>query len=178
MESKRLFRTQDIPLIGIFSALWIVLNLFVAPLSFALTGLPVIHDFLVFFVLLLVAWLTGRLGAASFVGLIGSAIALLAGGPPPIIGFAACSIVFDATLILNHHRLTANRLSVAITATATFVAAYVAANINGLLVLGLPPAFSTTIWSALNLAGAALSLIVTFPIIATLERAKIRQIKS
>jgi hypothetical protein len=42
---KKRFKTQDIALISIFSALWIALNLAVAPLSFALTGLSAIHDF-------------------------------------------------------------------------------------------------------------------------------------
>ncbi len=178
LNNKKRFKTQDIALISIFSALWIALNLVVAPLSFALTGLPVIHDFLVFFVLLLVVWATGKFGAASFVGVVGSVIVLLAGGPLPMVGFAACSILFDLILILNHHKLTTKRFSIAIAAIATVVSAYVAGNINGLLILGLPLAFSTTIWSGENLAGAVLSLIIAFPIIGLLEKSKVQQIKS
>ncbi len=143
-----------------------------------MTGLPVIHVFLVFLVLLLVAWTTGEFGAASLVGLIGSAIVLLAGGPLPMFGFAAGSILFDSILILNHHKLAAKRSSITIAAVATVVSAYVAGNINGLFIMSLPLAFSATIWSGENLVGAALSLIIAFPIIGFLERAKVRQIKS
>jgi hypothetical protein len=178
LSSKKRFRTNDIALISIFSALWIALNLIVAPLSFALTGLPVIHVFLVFLVLLLVAWTIGKFGAASFVGVIASAIVLLAGGPLPMVGFAVCSVIFDSILILNHHKLTAKRLSVAIAATATILSAYVAGNINGLFIMQLPLVFSTTVWSGENLAGAVLSLIVAFPIMRLLEKAKVKQIKS
>ncbi len=177
-NNRKHFRTQDVALISIFSALWIALNLVVAPLSFVLTGLPVIHDFLVFFVLMLVVWATGKFGAATFVGVVGSVIVLLAGGPLPMIGFAACSILFDLVLTLNHHKLTTKFFSLAIAATATVASSYVAANVTGLIVLGLPLAFSTTVWSAENLAGAVLSLIVAFPIIGLLEKSKVQQIKS
>jgi hypothetical protein len=169
---------MDVALISIFSALWIALNLVVAPLSFALTGLPVIHVFLVFFVLLLVVWAIGKFGAASFVGVIASAIVLLAGGPLPMVGFAASSILFDAILTLAHHKLTTNPSSMAIAAAAVVISAYVAGNINGLYIIGLPLAFSATIWSGENLAGAVLSFVIAFPIIRLLEKAKVQQIKS
>jgi hypothetical protein len=178
LNDKKRFKTQDITLISIFSALWIALNLVVAPLSFALTGLPVIHDFLVFFVLLLVVWATGKFGAASFVGVVGSIIVLFAGGPLPMVGFAACSILFDLILILNHHKLTTKRLSIVTAVMATIVSAYVAGNINGLVILGLPLALSTTVWSGENLVGAVLSLIIAFPIIGLLEKSKVQQIKT
>jgi hypothetical protein len=177
MSNNRYFRIQDIPLIGIFSALWVILNFFVAPISFALTGLPTIHVLIVFFVLLLVVWMTGRFGSASFVGLIGSAIVLLLGGPPPMIGFAAASVIFDVLLVLSHHKLS-TKLNMVVAALATVVSSYVAANINGLLVIGLPTVFSLTVWSALNLAGAILSLMIALPAIGYMERAKIKQIKN
>ena len=171
------FKTKDIAQVSIFSALWIALNLFVAPLSFALTGLPIIHDFLVFFVLLLVVWATGKFGAASFVGVVGSAIVLLAGGPLPMVGFAVCSVLFDLIFVLNHHKVTINRFSVAIASIAAVASAYVAANLTGLLILNLPWAFSSTVWSAENLIGAALSLIVAFPIIGLLKEQRLGKSK-
>jgi len=178
LNDKKRFNTRNIALISIFGALWIALNLVAAPISFSLTGLPVIHVFLVYFVLLLVVWATGEFGAASFVGLVGSAIVLLAGGPLPMFGFAAGSVLFDSILILNHHILTTKNSSIAIAVIATIVSSYVAGNINGLLILNLPLAFSATIWSGENLAGATLSLIVALPTINFLEKAKIRQIIS
>jgi hypothetical protein len=178
LNDKRYFATQDTALISIFSALWIALNLVVAPISFSLTGLPVIHDFLVFFTLLIAVWTTGKFGVASFVGLVGSAVVLLAGGPLPMIGFAASSIVFDLILLANHHKLIAKSFSIIITSTATVVAAYIAGNINGLLIIRLPLDFSATVWSGWNLAGAIFSLIMAFPIMSLLEKAKIQQIRS
>ena len=178
MNTKKLFKTQDLALISVFSALWIGLNLVVAPLSFILTGLPVIHDFLVFFLLLIVVWATGKFGAASFVGVVGSIIVLFAGGPPPMVGFAACAILFDFILILNHHKLTTKLFSIVTAVMATVLSAYVAANINGLIILGFQTAFSATVWSAENLVGAVLSLVVAWPIIGLLERSKVQQIKT
>jgi hypothetical protein len=61
---------------------------------------------------------------------------------------------------------------------ATVVSAYVAGNINGLVILGLPLVFSTTVWSGENLVGAVLSLIIAFPIIGLLEKSKVQQIKT
>ncbi len=72
MSNKTHFKTVDIALISIFSALWIALNYYAAPLSFQLLHLPVGHGIIVFFTLLLATWATGKYGAASAVGIIGS----------------------------------------------------------------------------------------------------------
>ncbi len=89
-QTKKNRFTVNIALISIFSALWVALNLTVAPLGFSLFGLPVVHSVIIFFMLLLVTWATGQYGAASAVGIIGSAIVLLAGGRLPVLGFAVC----------------------------------------------------------------------------------------
>ena len=76
---KTYFATVDVALTGVFCALWIVLNLTLGPLSFSLLGLPILHDFGVFFTLLLVAWVTGRFGTSLMAGIIGSIFAILLG---------------------------------------------------------------------------------------------------
>ena len=91
--NKNTLPTANIALISIFSALWVALNLTVAPLGFSLFGLPVIHSVIIFFMLLLVTWATGQYGAASAVGIIGSAIVLLAGGPLPFLALPYASLL-------------------------------------------------------------------------------------
>ena len=106
IESKTRNRfSVNIALVSIFSALWVVLNLTVAPLSFALFHLPVIHSLIIFFMLFLVSWVTSQYGAASAVGVIGSVIVVLAGGPLPVLGFIPAALMFDLLLLVNHHKI-------------------------------------------------------------------------
>src|SRR5665647_1907999 len=95
---KTRFATTNIALIAIFSALWVALNLTVAPLGFTLTHLPTIHSAIIFVTLLLVAWTTGQYGVASLVGIIGSVIVVLAGGPLPVLGLPFWHLLFVRTL--------------------------------------------------------------------------------
>ncbi len=74
MTSKKHFTTVDIALASVFCALWVVLNLTVAPISFRLLGLPIVHDLITFFIFLIVAWATGKFGTTSFVGIVGATI--------------------------------------------------------------------------------------------------------
>jgi hypothetical protein len=60
------------------SELWVVLNLTVAPLGFALLHLHVIHSLIIFFMLVLVTSVMGQYGVASVVSIIGSAIVVFA----------------------------------------------------------------------------------------------------
>lgn len=123
---KDLFWTVDIALTGVFCALWTALNLTPGPLSFQLRGLPILHDFGVFFTLLLVAWVTGRFGTSLLAGIIGSIFAILLGGPSLIICFAASAVVFDVLMFVNHHRIRIARYNLVTTAIVTLVSAYFA----------------------------------------------------
>jgi hypothetical protein len=177
MTEKR-FTTQDIALISIFSALWIALNYYIAPLSFQLLHLPVGHGILVFFTLLLVAWATGKYGAASAVGIIGSSIVLLAGGPLPVLSFAATSLLFDVILTASHHKLKIKPYNVGIAVLATAIAAYTAGAITGIFILNQPLQFATTVWSGWTLLGGIFGAAITFPIIGMLEKANVKKIKT
>ena len=79
MSAKTYFGVVDVALIGVFCAVWAVLNLTLEPLSFSLLHLPVLHDFAAYFTLLLVTWAAGKSGTASMVGIIGSAVAIFLG---------------------------------------------------------------------------------------------------
>jgi hypothetical protein len=177
MTEKR-FTTQDIALIGIFSALWVVLNYYVAPLSFQLFHLPVGHGILVFFTLLLVTWATGKFGAASAVGIIGSTIVLLAAGPLPVLSFAATSLLFDLIMTASHHRLEMKPYNVGIAVLAIAISAYTAGIITGFFILNQPLQFAATVWGGWTLLGGILGIAVTFPLIGVLEKADVKRIKT
>ncbi len=168
---------MNIALISIFSALWIALNLTVAPLGFRLLGLPIIHSVIIFLTLLLVVWATGQYGVASSVGIIGSIIVLLAGGPLPVLGFAAASIIFDGILVGNRHRLNLKPYSLAIAFLATIVCSYFAGVINGIFILNLGLATAVTIWGGWSIVGGIIGFAMALPIIGALERAHVKKVK-
>ena len=173
---KTYFKTVDIAFVAVFSALWIVLNLTLGPLSFQLLGLPILHDFGVFFTLLLVAWLTGRFGTSLMVGIIGSIITILLGGPPLILGFAAAAVIFDLLLTVNHHKIHASAKDLVAAASITVVSAYFAGAIIGVLFMGNGIQWALTVWGGWHLIGGVLTVAVTLPIIVGLEKANVRKL--
>lgn len=176
--TKTRFATTNIALIGIFSSLWVALNLTVAPLGFTLTHLPTIHSAIIFVTLLLVVWATGQYGAASLVGIIGSAIVVLAGGPLPILGFVPAAIIFDLFLLLSHHKVNLKAVNVGIAVLASLICACVAAIVNGLIILNLQLIFTLTVWAGWNILGAIIGFAIAFPIIVALEKAEVRKVKA
>ncbi len=178
MSSKTHFKTVDIALISVFSALWIALNYYLAPLSFQLLHLPVGHGIIVFVTLLLTAWATGKYGAASAVGMIGSIIVVLAGGALPVLSFAATALLFDIILIASHHQLKLKPYSIAIAVLATAVSAYLAGATTGIIILNQPAQFALTVWAGWTLLGGILGAAITLPIIGALEKANVKKIKS
>ncbi|MGE5575016.1 MAG: hypothetical protein ACM3UL_02675 [Ignavibacteria bacterium] len=174
---KTRFATTNIALIGIFSALWVALNLTVAPIGFTLTHLPTIHSAIIFVTLLLVAWATRQYGAASLVGVIGSAIVVLAGGPLPVLGFVPAALIFDLILFLSHHRVDLKPFDVGVSVLACIICGYVAAIVNGFFILSLQPAFALTVWGGWNILGAVIGFAIALPIVAALEKAEVRKVK-
>ncbi len=170
------FRTVDIAFIAVFSALYIVMNLTLGPLGFQLLGLPILHDFGIFFTLLLVAWITGRLGTSITVAFIGSPIAILLGAPPLIIGFSASAILFDVLLIANHHKIHNSVKGLIVPVIATIISAYVAGVIIGVLFMSNGIQWALTIWGGWHLVGGVLTIAITLPIIAALEKANVRRL--
>jgi len=177
MGNKYYFTSVDVALAGIFCALWIVMNLFLGPLSFSLTGLPVLHSFGIFFTLLLVAWITGRFGTSSMAGIIGSILAILLGAPVLIVCFSASAVVFDVMMFANHHKIRIARKSLAITAVATMLSAYLAGVLIIMFFQGGGLQYALTFWGVWTLFGGILALAITLPIIIALEKANVRKIK-
>ncbi len=178
MGGKTYFATVDVALTGVFCALWIALNLTLGPLSFQLLQLPILHDFGVFFTLLLVAWATGRFGTSLLAGIIGSIFTILLGGPPLIICFAASAVVFDVLMFVNHHRIRIARYNLATTAIVTLVSAYFAGALIGVFFTpGETFSWALTFWGGWHLVGGMMTVLITFPIIIALEKANVRKIK-
>lgn len=167
------FTTEDIALIAVFSALYATLSL-TAPISVTLLGLPIIHDFAVFFPLLLVTWTTAKFGTAMLTAAIGTAITLLLGAPAVMIAFAATAPLFDAIMLLSRHRLNPTKRNIATTILATSTSAYATGAIIGTLFLHRAPLWIFTFWSMAHLIGALITTAITLPIIAALHKANNR----
>lgn len=177
-QPKTRFSAVNIALISIFSALWIVFNFTVAPLGFQLTKLPLIHAVISFLTLLLATWATGQYGTASAVGMIGSTIVLIAGGPLPVLGFAAASLLFDVILLVNHHRLNLKPINIAVALMATAICGYFAGLLNGFLILNYQASFVLTFWGPWTVAGGIIGFAIAYPIVSALEKANVKQIKA
>ena len=172
--------TVDVALTGIFCALWIALNLTLAPLSVALlAGLPMLHDFAVFFTLLLATWATGRFGTSLLVGVIGSVLVVPLGGPPAIIMFcfAVSAVIFDLLMSANHHKIRISMYSLVVAAITTILSAYIAGVLIGILFMGNGFQWALTIWGGFHVVGGIITIAVTFPIILALEKANVRKIR-
>ena len=178
MSAKTYFEVADVALIGVFCALWAVLNLTLGPLSLSLLHLPVLHDFAAFFTLLLVAWVTGKFGTASMAGIIGSAVAIFLGGPPLIVGFAASAVVFDLLIFAIHHRIRSTTHSMLVTVFATLLSAYCAGVIIGVFFAPNTFLWALTFWGVWHMVGGIVTLVVTLPIIVALEKAGVRRFKN
>lgn len=177
MNYKVHLTVVDIALTSVFCALWIALNLTLGPLSFQLLQLPILHDFGVFFTLLLVAWVTGRFGTSLLAGIIGSIVAILLGGPPLILGFAASAVVFDVLMSASHHKIRIALFNLAIATIATMLSAYFAGVLIGVFFMGNGLQWALTFWGGWHLIGGILTVAVTLPIIIALEKASVRKIK-
>jgi hypothetical protein len=167
----------DIALMAVFCALFAVLNLTLGPLSFQLLQLPVLHDFAAFFPLLIIAWAVGRFGASSFVGIIGSIIAIFWGGPPLIICFAASAVIFDLLMSANRHAVRISIFSFTVVAISTMLSAYLAGVFIGIFFTpNQTLQWAMTFWGGWHLVGGIVTLVITFPVILALENAGVRKI--
>ncbi|MGD0160015.1 MAG: hypothetical protein ABSB89_06930 [Candidatus Bathyarchaeia archaeon] len=175
--NKYYFTSLDVALTGMFCALWIAVNLILGPLSFSLTGLPVLHAFGIFFTLLLVAWVTGTFGTSTMAAIIGTIFAILLGAPYLILCFLGSAVVFDLLMLSNHHKIRITKSSLAITAIATMVSSYLAGVLIIIFFMGGGLLYGLTFWGVWTLIGGTLALVITMPIIIALEKANVRKIK-
>lgn len=177
MDKKSHFRTFDVALVSVFCALWVVLNYFLGPLSFQLLGLPVLHDFAVFFTLLLVTWMTGRFGTSFLVGIVGSPVAVLLAPQTvgPMVSFSVSALVFDVLMSASHHKIRISFYNLMIAIVATIVSAFLAGVLIGVFFTsGSTFETALTFWGAWHVIGAIITLVITLPMIAALEKANVR----
>jgi len=177
--AKKYLGTRGVIFVGVFTALWIVLQLTLGPLGFTLFRLPIFCDMAAYFTLLLVVWILGKFGGASLVGIIGSvAILFLRPGAFNILGFAASAVLFDVLCLTIRHKASTRLVNIVILTVVTVVSAYFAGAIIGSLFMTQLPYWSLnwalTYWAGLHAAGGLLSVLITLPVIAALERAHVR----
>ncbi len=169
---------KDIALTGMFSALFVVLNLTLGPLSFRLVSLPVLHDIGVFLTLLLTTWVTRKFGPSLVVGIVGSVIAILAGGPIIIVGFAISAVLFDLLMSACRHNIQLSKFSLGVTISVTLISAYFAGAIIGIFFMGNGIVWAISVWGGWHLVGGILALCVTLPIIVGLEKSGVRKLRT
>ena len=169
---------KDLALTGVFSALFVVLNLTLGPASFQLLRLPLLQDIGVFFTLLLVAWVTGKFGPSLMVGIIGSIVAVLLGGPIIIVGFAAAAVVFDLLMSACKHNIRIARFNLVVVIISTMASGYFAGATIGVFFMGNGVQWALTIWGGWHMVGGILATAITLPIIAALERSGARKLKT
>jgi hypothetical protein len=179
MQTAKNRFSVNIALISIFSALWVILNLTIAPLGFAVFHLPVVHSLIIFFMLILITWATGQYGAASAVSVIGSLIVVLANPQVlPVLGFIPAALLFDLILLVNHHKVNLKPINIAVVILASIACSYVAAVVNGRIILNLALMFTLTVWAGWNILGAIIGVVICLPFIGVLERAQVKRVKA
>ena len=90
------FKSSDIAIMALSSALWGVLNSIFSPIFFQMFGLPILCDLIGFSVLTVSAWWTRKLGSITMIGFIATMINFIFNpGAIHFLGFTAASIVFD-----------------------------------------------------------------------------------
>ncbi|MEM0058446.1 MAG: hypothetical protein QW577_04300 [Candidatus Bathyarchaeia archaeon] len=168
-------RSIDVAAIAIFSSMWAVLNLTVGPMGFTLFRLPIFCDFAVYFTLLLATWTVGRAGVPTAVGLVGALIVLaLKPDSTQMIGFLASAILFDVLMSLCKHEVRLRLYNIVVAAIATVISAYFAGVVIGTVFMSRSLEWALTFWGVWHLIGGVISLVVATPIVAVLERAKVK----
>jgi len=171
-------KTRYIALVSLLSAFSGVLQVFVAPIIFSVIQLPFGHDVIVFFSLLLSVWIVRRFGGATGVGVISTLVVLfLRPGMFLVIGFTISSFVFDLLMFIIKHKITFEKKNIMAVSLSTVLSTYIAGVIIGLAFMGGTLLWSFSIWGPLHAVGGAISLILSFPILAALERTGVRKSK-
>ncbi len=169
-------KSKYIAIVSMLSAFSGVLQVFVAPIIFSITQLPFGHDILVFFCLLLSVWVLRRFGGATSVGIISTLVVLFLGpGMTLVIGFTISSFLFDLLLYTVKHDIKFQTKNILAVSFSTILSAYVAGVIIGLLFMSGTIQWAFLIWGPLHAVGGAISLILSYPILAALERTGVRR---
>ena len=127
--------------------------------------------------LALIIWATAQYGAASLVSIIGSVIVVFANPQVlPVLGFVPAAFLFDLALFANHHKIELKPFNISIIILITIACAYLAAIVNGFLILNLPMIFILTVWAGWNVLGGVIGVVFALPIIEVLEKAQVKRV--
>jgi len=137
----------------------------------------VFHDFAAFFPILIVTWAVGRFGASSLVGMLGSVIAILFGGPLLIICFAASAFLFDLLMSANRHSLRISLFNLMLITVSTMLSAYVAGILIGIFFTpNQTLQWAMTFWGGWHLVGGIITLVITIPVIFALDNSGVKKV--
>ncbi|MGD0330080.1 MAG: hypothetical protein ABSB40_06485 [Nitrososphaeria archaeon] len=170
-------KSKFIALVSLLSAFSGTLQVFVAPITFPiLGGLPFGHDLIVFFPIILSVWIVGRFGAATGVGIISTLIVLFLNSSLFfVVGFAIAAFIFDLLLFVVEHRVTFKMSNILAVSLSMILSFFIGGFILGLLITSGSFPLSLTYWAPLHTLGGAIGLIVSYPLLAALERTGVRK---
>ncbi|MEM3404270.1 MAG: hypothetical protein QXJ17_07035 [Nitrososphaeria archaeon] len=169
-------RSRYIAFVSIISALGGVLQAYLAPLTFAILRLPFGHDILVFFPLLLSGWVIRKVGSVSGVGIVSSLVFLfLRPGMFLVTAFAFSSILLDLLLYAIKYEITFKIKNIILVSAMVALSAYIAGAIIGFFFMTGSLDYALFIWGPLHVVGGILALLITYSILAALERTGVRK---
>jgi hypothetical protein len=127
------YNSHEIAAVALLSALWGVLNSIFSPIVFNMFGLPILCDMIGFAVLSVAVWWVRKLGAATMVGIISTAINFTFNpGGVFFLGFTAASIVFDVASWLARYNVYFKKTS--LTAISLFSVSVLSAAVAGFII--------------------------------------------
>jgi len=169
-------KSRYIAFVSIISALGGVLQAYLAPVTFAILRLPFGHDILVFFPLLLSGWVIRRIGGVSGVGIISTLVVLfLRPGMFLVTAFALSSVLLDLLLYTINYDITFKIRKVILVSAMVALTAYLAGAIIGFFFMTGSLDYALFVWGPLHVVGSLFALLITFPILAALEKTGVRK---
>jgi len=168
--------TRGVTAVAVCAALWAVLNALISPFFWQLTHMPFLCDLLAFAALMLVAWWTRRLGAASLTGIVFGVLSLiLRPGAFFNLVFVVAAIAFDLlTRAVGYDRMFNKPLVGSITAVLiSVVCAALAGLMIGALFMGFTTFPAILAFAGLHAIGGLIGGVVGAGIITTLKARRI-----
>jgi len=176
-KKSRNLKTVDVALIGVLSAVWVVLHLYFGPIGFQLFHLPIFCDISAFLTLIIAIWIIGKFGGASAVGIIGSLLVLGIRSAPFQLGFLVSAVILDIFCLAIKHKPLKGVKNVVALSLFTLISAYIAGVIIGVFFMTGGVYWALTFWGGWHTVGGLLSIIIALPLIGSLEKAGIRTLK-
>jgi hypothetical protein len=175
------FDTREIAVIGLFSALWGVLNSIFAPVVFRMFGLPILCDMIGFATITLTVWWIRKFGAATAVGIIATVVNFIF-NPYGVhfLGFLAASIVFDITArLIGYDRSLSKPLFTAVSMLfVSVLSAAVAGFVIGTFFMAAPALAiwgGVLGWAALHAVGGVIGGFIGVTLVVALVTRGVRK---